>query len=59
MIRADRQTYLSGMGNGVTLKAADQAALTEIVEQTELQSTMIFVTVSQPFVESGLLFRPF
>lgn len=32
-IQADRQTYLCGLGSGSTLKEADQAALTIIIEQ--------------------------
>jgi hypothetical protein len=45
MIRADRQTYLSGMGSGTTLKAADQAALTEIIEQISVQVESSFETI--------------
>jgi hypothetical protein len=36
-IQADRQTYLCGMGSGSTLKAADQDALTIIIEQIFMQ----------------------
>lgn len=36
-IQADNKNYLSGMGSGPTLKAADQAALTIIIEQIFMQ----------------------
>lgn len=44
-IRADHQTYLTGMGGGATLKAADQAALTEIIEQISIQVESSFETI--------------
>ena len=45
MIQADRQTYLTGTGSGPTLKAADQAALTEIIEQISLQVESSFESI--------------
>jgi len=36
-IQADHKNYLCGMGSGSTLKAADQAALTIIIEQIFMQ----------------------
>jgi len=45
MIQADRQTYLTGTGIGATLKAADQAALTEIIEQISLQVESSFESI--------------
>jgi hypothetical protein len=45
MIQADRQTYLTGTGSGATLKAADQAALTEIIEQISLQVESSFESI--------------
>lgn len=45
MIQADRQTYLTGTGSGTTLKAADQAALTEIIEQISLQVESSFESI--------------
>ena len=44
MIRAN-PAYLTGMGSGVTLKEADQAALTEIIEQISLQVESSFETI--------------
>ncbi len=44
-IRADHQTYVTGTGSGSTLKAADQTALTEIIEQISLQIQSNFETV--------------
>ncbi|MCE1198576.1 MAG: LPP20 family lipoprotein [Marinilabiliales bacterium] len=44
-IRADRQTYICGMGSGTTLKAADQAALTEIIEQISIQVESSFESI--------------
>lgn len=43
-IRADHNTYLTGTGRGETLKAADQAALTEIIEQISIQVESSFET---------------
>lgn len=42
-IRADHQTYLTGTG-GATLKAADQAALTEIIEQISIRAIVLSTT---------------
>jgi hypothetical protein len=36
-IKADSQTYLWGMGSGTTIKAADMAALDEIIAQISIQ----------------------
>jgi len=44
MIRTN-PAYLTGMGSGVTLKEADQAALTEIIEQISLQVESSFETI--------------
>ena len=36
-IKADRETYLWGEGSGSTIKAADQAALADIIGQISTQ----------------------